>query len=190
MNSMLGFLAFGGAGLVLIWVVSGQRQTPEGVLETNENARSLETSGLQRLVLPALTSDRAPDRQRCLPPGRLRGHAPADHPRRTPEHLERREGHDVEGPRAPSPVSPGALFILSWQQNDHVPWSSPCWSAGIGLLRQSTSRSTRRPAPVSSRSNRPSPTSSIRSAVCVEAGLGFDAALAPVFPEQRQPPRR
>ena len=70
MNVMLGILAFGGAALVLVWAVSGQRQTANGAVETNVHQRSLDTSGFQRLMLPILTRI---GRQiaRLLPPGRM-----------------------------------------------------------------------------------------------------------------------
>ncbi|MGI9622730.1 MAG: hypothetical protein ACR2PK_07835, partial [Acidimicrobiales bacterium] len=70
MNVILGAIAFGGAVMILFWAVGGRRQTVEGVVETNVRTREMSESGFQRVMLPVLTRL---GRQiaRWLPAGRI-----------------------------------------------------------------------------------------------------------------------
>lgn len=70
MNIYLGIVAFGGALMILFWAVGGSRQTAEGVVETNVRTRDMAQSGFNRVMLPVLTRI---GRQiaRWLPKGRL-----------------------------------------------------------------------------------------------------------------------
>ncbi len=70
MNLVLGMGTLGGALMVLVWALSGERQTVEGALGANVHQQELRPSGFQRLMLPSLSTV---GRQiaRHLPPGRL-----------------------------------------------------------------------------------------------------------------------
>lgn len=173
MNTMLGFVAFGGAAFVLIWAISGQRQTPEGVVETNENQRSLESSGFHRLVFPILSKI---GRQiaRALPPGRIQAlrqriiHAGLQNTWNVEKAMALKAAGTIAG------VS-GALFILSWKQSTTTVVLAAL-VAGMGyfgvdyvLDKKASARQLEIQQAL--------PDVLDQISVCVEAGLGFDAAL-------------
>jgi tight adherence protein C len=70
MNIILGFGAFSGALVALMWTLGGQRQTAEGSVGTNVHQQELNQPAMQRLMLPTL-STLGRGIARHLPPGRL-----------------------------------------------------------------------------------------------------------------------
>ncbi|MEM7286461.1 MAG: type II secretion system F family protein [Actinomycetota bacterium] len=173
MNIMLGIVAFGGAALVLVWAVSGQRQTANGATETNVHQRSLDSSGFQRLMLPILTK-LGRHIARLLPPGRLQAM------RRRIIHAGKQMTWNVEKAMALKAAGTiagvaGALFILS-QERTTMTMVLAALVAGIGyfgvdyyLDKAASARQ------LEIQQSLPDILDQI--SVCVEAGLGFDAAL-------------
>ncbi len=70
MSIVLGIVVFGAAGAVLLWALSGSREVADGPQGTNVHKQALETSGLQRVLLPFLTT-LGRGIARLLPPARI-----------------------------------------------------------------------------------------------------------------------
>jgi len=70
MTIIFGIVSLSCAGFVLLWALSGSRQAAEGPELANTHKKELQTSGLQRVMLPVL-SKLGRHIARMLPPGRI-----------------------------------------------------------------------------------------------------------------------
>jgi tight adherence protein C len=183
MSVVLGMAVFGAAGLVLVWALSGSREVAEGPAGTNVHKQKLETSGFQRVLLPVLTGL---GRQiaRLLPPGQIKAM------RRRIVLSGKQMTWNVEKAMALKALGTiigvvAALGILSIRQST-MTMIGAALVAGMGFF--SVEYSLDKAASARQKLiEQALPDVLDQVSVCVEAGLGFDAALQRVVTSNHHP---
>ena len=172
MNPLI-IAAFGGAGLILIWALTGSREVADGPTTTNTHKQALEVSAFQRVMLPFL-SKLGRHIARMLPPGRIQAL------RRRIVLAGRQMTWNVEKAMALKAFGSiagvaGALGILTLERSN-LTLVLAALSVGIGYFSVDyylDKAAGKRQAEI----QQALPDVLDQISVCVEAGLGFDAAL-------------
>lgn len=173
MTLPIGILLFGGAGLVLFWALSGSREVADGPQDSNVHKQALETSGFQRLMLPFLTRIGRLI-ARYLPPGRIQAL------RRRIVLAGKQMTWNVEKAMALKALGTilgvaMALFLLSIEQSTTY-LALAVIAVAIGFFATDfylDKAAGARQAEI----QQALPDILDQVSVCVEAGLGFDAAM-------------
>lgn len=171
--SPIAILLFGGAAMVLVWTVSARREPAEGTAELNVRQASLEPNALERLVMPTL-SKLGRLIARTLPHGRLAAL------RQRIIHAGLQNRWNVEKAMAYKAlgtiVGVGGAAALLWYERSTYTIVAAALFAGCGyfaldyyLDKAAGARQLRIQQDL--------PDVLDQISVCVEAGLGFDAAL-------------
>ncbi len=173
MNFVIGLAACGGALAVLLWALSGQRQPAGGVPGANVHHRELLPSAFQRVMLPIL-SKAGRHIARTLPPGRIQAL------RRKIIHAGKQMTWNVEKAMALKVLGTAAgvgaaAGLLAFERTNLMFVGAALFvfcgylSVDYYLDRAASARQ------LEIQHSLPDVLDQI--SVCVEAGLGFDAAL-------------